>query len=112
MIRRFQRSHVPTPPHKDSYNDDVNIDHFTSAARTYAGKQRKVLQEEHLQSSSFSEHVEEAAQTPFFLALETPTPKTLRGALQFVASSPLMRPGNSGAISFKGLNNSSKTLTL
>ena len=76
------------PRKKTSYNDDVNIPHYTSSARVYAGKQRKGLQTEHLETTSMLEHVQQALTSPFFLALETPLPPALSKALDWVASSP------------------------
>ena len=59
-----------------------------SAARTYADKQRKGLQEAHVDSLSMLDHVGAALSAPFFLSLNTPLPESVSAALAFVASSP------------------------
>ena len=88
LIAPFVSSHMPTPRERSSYNNDVSLSFFSSSARTYAGKQRKGIQEEHMESLSIEEHVEEALSAPFFLSLQTPLPQSITTALDFVAHTP------------------------
>ena len=71
-VTPFQPSHAHIPTPKDSYNDDVAIPHCSSAARTYADKQRRGLQEAHIRSLSIDVHLGQAPSSPFFLSLCTP----------------------------------------
>ena len=57
-IPAFRADHLPKPSPQGNYNDDVNIPHFISAARSYADKQRKGLQEEHLDSLTMEDHLD------------------------------------------------------
>ena len=87
-IHPFHSSHTVKPCKKSSYNDDVRIPHYTSSSRTYADRQRKGLQEEHTDSLSLTEHVNEALSAPFFLGLPTPLPESVESALNFIKASP------------------------
>ena len=88
LIHSFKSSHAPQPSAKEDYNDDFSVESYTSTARSYAGKQRKGLQEEHSDSSSMEEHAKEAITAPFFLSLQTPLPQAITHALNFISSTP------------------------
>ena len=88
LIAPFKPAHLPNPHPRDNYNDDIALPFYTSSARTYAGNQRKGIQEEHLESLSIEEHVGGALSSPFFLSLETPIPRSITEALKFISDTP------------------------
>ena len=76
-ILPFRPQDLPIPTPRRDYNDDVDLQHFSSASRSYADKQRKGLQEEHLDSLDMADHLDQALSAPFFLSLPTPLPHSL-----------------------------------
>ena len=77
----FHPRQVPAPYPMDSYNGDVALQFYASASRTYADKQRKVAQAEHLERLEIGERVQEDLKAPFFLSI-TPPP------FQFLLNDP------------------------
>ena len=85
-ILPFRPQDLPIPTPRRDYNDDVDLQHFSSASRSYADKQRKGLQEEHLDSLDMADHLDQALSAPFFLSLPTPLPHSLQSALDYASS--------------------------
>ena len=71
-IRPFDLKKLPIPRRRERYNDDVIIEHFPSSAKNYDGHQRKGVIDEHLECLSLVEHVDQALNIPFVLALSVP----------------------------------------
>ena len=69
---------------RESYNDDVAIEHFQSSTRRYAGKRRRGVIDEHLERLSMSHRIDQALDSPFFLSLSTPLPKSRIKAALFI----------------------------
>ena len=83
----FRAQHAIQPSPQDSYNDDdVDIPRYVIAARSYADRQRKGLQEEHLDSMAMEEHRDAALSSPFFLSFPPPLPQSIQDALSYVSS--------------------------
>ena len=78
---------LPRPTPKSSYNDDVYIEHYQSSAQSFAGKQRRGVQDEHTECLSITDHVKSALNSPFFLSLHTPLPASISSAAIFLRDS-------------------------
>ena len=87
-IQAFDATKLPKIRKKRSYNDDISIEHFQSAARHYAGKQRRGVVDEHLECLSMMEHIDKALSSPFFLSLSVPLPSSITDAALFLKDSP------------------------
>ena len=87
-ILNFDAALLPIVSKKDSYNDDLKLEHFQSSARHHAGKQRKGVVDEHMECLSMLEHVNTALSSPFFLSLSVPIPASIRDAALFIRDSP------------------------
>ena len=87
-IRNFDASILPSVSKKESYNDDIKLEHFQSSARHHAGKQRKGVADEHMECLSMLDHVDAAPFSPFFLSLSAPLPASILDAALFIRGSP------------------------
>ena len=87
-ILPFNEGVLPFPSKQESYNGDLNLPAYASSARTYAGKQRRGVVDEHLACVTIHEHVSEALNSPFFLSLQTPLPASTTEAALFLRDSP------------------------
>ena len=65
-------------------NDDVNVEHYQGTSRTFVGRQRRGIMDDHPNARSMDEHIEEALGAPFFLNQSTPIPKACERALEFI----------------------------
>ena len=88
LIRSFDEGLLPVVGKYESYNDDISIEHFQSAARHYAGKQRRGVVDEHMECLSMMEHIDKALSSPFFLSLSVPLPASIIKAATFLKDSP------------------------
>ena len=84
-IDAFEHFHLPKPPRPTYYIDDVAFPPYLSAPRTYAYKQRRGVQEDHVESLDTREHLDDALASHFPLSLRTPLPSSLEAALDFVS---------------------------
>ena len=64
-IPAFARSNLPEMEALSSYNDDVVIEHYESASRTYIGEQRIGIADDHPDASSLDELICEARSARF-----------------------------------------------
>ena len=87
-IADFHPPDAPKPSPKTCYNGDVNTPYYSSAVRTHADKQRRGLQEEHIESLSMEEHVSGALSVPVLLAVRTTRPASAEEALSPLAHTP------------------------
>ena len=80
----FAFTYLPDP-HQDwgRFNNDLVLDHYAPAARSYSGAQRKGIHEPFPDAASYMEHIHEALQAPFPLAEQPPLPADLLTALHF-----------------------------
>ena len=69
----------------ESYNDDVKLEHYTSASRTYLGEQRKGITDDHPNASTLRELVSEALSAKFFLAQKFPLPRSTSKSFTFLS---------------------------
>ena len=65
-IRKFDAKKLPVVGKRSGYNDDLNIEHFQSSSRHYAGEQRMGVVYEHLECLSLLDHVGQALHIPSF----------------------------------------------
>ena len=87
-IPSSNESLLPFPSQHQCYNDDLKLPFYSSSARTFAGKQRKGVIDEHLDCDTITEHVYEALDSPFFLSLKTPLPTSTTEAALFSSGQP------------------------
>ena len=87
-IRDFDATILPSVSKKESYNDDIKLEHFQSSARHHAGKQRKGVVDEHMECLPMLEHVDASLSIPFFLSLSAPLPASILDAALFIRDSP------------------------
>ena len=87
-IQDFDAALLPKVSKKESYNDDIKLEHFQSSARHHAGKQRKGVVDEHMECLSMLDHVDTALFSPFFLSLSVPIPASIREAALFIRDAP------------------------
>ena len=89
QLEGFTALHLPGPHREyDRFNNDLEIEHYLPAVRSYSGAQRKGIVEPFPQTQSYMEHISEALQAPFPLAGHTPLPADLLTALKFNRDNP------------------------
>lgn len=83
-LNGFAFTALPDPHQRyELFNNDLVLEHYAPAVRTYSGAQRKGIVEPFPNASSYIEHITEALQAPFPLAEHTPLPRDLLTALKF-----------------------------
>ena len=84
-IPHFDAKLLPPTKPLASYNDDVVLEHYTSATRKYLGVQRRGIIGDHPDASSTKELVLEALSAKFFLAQKIPLPRSTAKAFDFLS---------------------------
>ena len=87
-MKPFSAEQLPRQHEQDNYNDDVQIEHFQSSTKHFAGKQRRGIVEDHMGGLTLREHTDRALPAPFFLSHRTPLPTNTEEAAIFIRDSP------------------------
>ena len=68
--------------------DDLVIEPYEAARRSFLGCQRKGVADPLPNAKSYGEHLRDALASPFPLAVATPLPKDFDSALRWISSAP------------------------